>query len=55
MAKGYWIANVDVRDTDGYKAYVAICRTSSANMAGATRRAAAAPSAWKAKAAAASW
>ena len=24
MAKGYWIANVDVRDPDGYKAYVAI-------------------------------
>jgi uncharacterized protein (DUF1330 family) len=24
MAKGYWIANVDVRDADGYKAYVAM-------------------------------
>jgi uncharacterized protein (DUF1330 family) len=23
MAKGYWIANVDVTDADGYKAYVA--------------------------------
>lgn len=23
MAKGYWIANVDVTDPDGYKAYVA--------------------------------
>ena len=24
MAKGYWIANVDVRDPDGYKQYVAV-------------------------------
>src|SRR5688572_24631042 len=24
MAKGYWIAHVDVRDQDGYKAYVAM-------------------------------
>ncbi|HEX5211873.1 MAG TPA: DUF1330 domain-containing protein [Pseudolabrys sp.] len=24
MAKGYWIANVDVRDADGYKAYVGL-------------------------------
>lgn len=24
MAKGYWIANVEVRDADGYKAYVAM-------------------------------
>jgi uncharacterized protein (DUF1330 family) len=23
MAKGYWIAQVDVKDADGYKAYVA--------------------------------
>ncbi len=23
MAKGYWIAQVEVRDADGYKAYVA--------------------------------
>jgi uncharacterized protein (DUF1330 family) len=23
MAKGYWIANVDVRNADGYKEYVA--------------------------------
>jgi uncharacterized protein (DUF1330 family) len=23
MAKGYWIANVDITDPDGYKAYVA--------------------------------
>ena len=23
MAKGYWIANVDVRNADGYKQYVA--------------------------------
>ena len=23
MAKGYWIANVDVHNTDGYKQYVA--------------------------------
>lgn len=23
MAKGYWIANVDVTDPEGYKAYVA--------------------------------
>ncbi len=23
MAKGYWIAHVDVRDPDGYKGYVA--------------------------------
>ena len=23
MAKGYWIARVDVNDLDGYKAYVA--------------------------------
>jgi uncharacterized protein (DUF1330 family) len=23
MAKGYWVARVDVHDTDGYKAYVA--------------------------------
>jgi uncharacterized protein (DUF1330 family) len=23
MAKGYWVANVDVADMDGYKAYVA--------------------------------
>jgi uncharacterized protein (DUF1330 family) len=23
MAKGYWIANVDVRDAEGYKTYVA--------------------------------
>ena len=23
MAKGYWIANVDVTDAEGYKAYVA--------------------------------
>jgi uncharacterized protein (DUF1330 family) len=23
MAKGYWIANVDVRNADGYKKYVA--------------------------------
>jgi len=23
MAKGYWIASVDVRDADGYKQYVA--------------------------------
>ncbi|MGH6727862.1 MAG: DUF1330 domain-containing protein [Pseudolabrys sp.] len=23
MAKGYWIANVDVRNPDGYKVYVA--------------------------------
>ncbi len=24
MAKGYWIANVDVRNPDGYKDYVAL-------------------------------
>ena len=24
MAKGYWIANVDVRNADGYKEYVAV-------------------------------
>jgi uncharacterized protein (DUF1330 family) len=24
MAKGYWIANVDVRNQDGYKMYVAM-------------------------------
>jgi uncharacterized protein (DUF1330 family) len=24
MAKGYWIANVDVRNPDGYKEYVAL-------------------------------
>jgi len=24
MAKGYWIANVEVRDADGYKAYGAM-------------------------------
>jgi len=24
MAKGYWIANVDVRNADGYKEYVAL-------------------------------
>jgi uncharacterized protein (DUF1330 family) len=24
MAKGYWIANVDVRNADGYKNYVAM-------------------------------
>ena len=24
MAKGYWIAHVDVRDQDGYKSYVAM-------------------------------
>ncbi len=24
MAKGYWIAHVDVRDPDGYKNYVAL-------------------------------
>ena len=24
MAKGYWIANVDVRNAEGYKAYVAM-------------------------------
>jgi len=24
MAKGYWIANVDVRDAEGYKKYVAL-------------------------------
>lgn len=23
MAKGYWVANIDVTDMDGYKAYVA--------------------------------
>jgi uncharacterized protein (DUF1330 family) len=23
MAKGYWVANIDVTDLDGYKAYVA--------------------------------
>jgi uncharacterized protein (DUF1330 family) len=23
MAKGYWVANMDVTDADGYKAYVA--------------------------------
>ena len=23
MAKGYWVANIDVMDMDGYKAYVA--------------------------------
>ena len=23
MAKGYWVANVDVTDMDGYKAYIA--------------------------------
>jgi len=23
MAKGYWVANIDVTDIDGYKAYVA--------------------------------
>lgn len=22
MAKGYWIANVDVRNADGYKEYI---------------------------------
>jgi uncharacterized protein (DUF1330 family) len=23
MTKGYWVANIDVHDRDGYKAYVA--------------------------------
>ena len=26
MAKGYWIARVDVRDPEGYKAYVAAAK-----------------------------
>ncbi|MBO0664187.1 DUF1330 domain-containing protein [Jiella sp. MQZ9-1] len=26
MAKGYWIARVDVRDPEGYKAYVATAK-----------------------------
>ena len=26
MAKGYWIARVDVRDAEGYKAYVAAAK-----------------------------
>ncbi|MDP3898564.1 MAG: DUF1330 domain-containing protein [Mesorhizobium sp.] len=26
MAKGYWIAHVDVRDTEGYKGYVATAK-----------------------------
>ncbi|NDW05408.1 DUF1330 domain-containing protein [Jiella pacifica] len=26
MAKGYWIASIDVRDPEGYKAYVAAAK-----------------------------
>ena len=37
MAKGYWIAHVEVTNADGYKAiHVACCRTFSASMAHAT-------------------
>jgi uncharacterized protein (DUF1330 family) len=51
MAKGYWLAQVDVTDPDGYKEYVAANQLAFGNMAAVTCSAPDATNRWRARAA----
>jgi uncharacterized protein (DUF1330 family) len=55
MAKGYWIARIDVKDPETYKSYIAAATPSYRNMAPNSWSEAGNANPWKAQAAPAMW